>query len=603
VKTFEGQGQIISELTVDNVNYFIHLEKGCKLSPVVPLEVKAIYLRDKMSSEFVEPHLKDEDYYKKSMGAYSAWSYEIHVRQVREILQSVPSGWTVVAPADGIGIVARAWKGKYIGGDSATSVYTDKSVVLEDLSRTVLRGLKEEGPKIFIFSYCWEWVPAEIRSLMRSEGSPYFVLQPTDTLSYIDRLTEFSHYGPGLFGCRVPVEWVFSMHSHERFKPVDTVLFSENLLVNPGFRVVSDSDYLKYYLAMQPLSPINIVGTAHLQNLVLNPSTSESFPWLATTIEEFLMIRAQRKTDRIYFAPCGAYLDQPIPTPLAKVMRSGAFVLPMRQILVTEFDEAFRLSLKDRLPCVVVRDKAYFFCSIPSVQGYQVNVNYQYGMVKGLIRFVAPASYSHVIPYVKVEGMTILIADSERTMALCKCSLKTPADYARVIGWWYSSSSPPKSFLRDLQTFGSGKCECEILSWSATSPQELLQKAQGSQLKLRPAHVTHCKVYDANCILCQKILHSPVSVLFSCGHQKDFICTTLDQKIADAGESLFLQKHRPKEARLQEAGHLSNLYSPKGPVLVTLEAMLLDAEFDGADKQRIGEMIAQVKRRMSVDAT
>jgi len=150
VVSFTGVGPVVASIPTYDQNYLICEGRG-DFRTLVPLEVKAVYLQKCMDS-LPGRSVTAESYRESAMGTYSVWSYPIHVEQVRDVVKSVPADWTIIAPADGMGVIASAWKGPLVSGDRTSSPITHRSVVPEHIEETVMRGLCNKSKRVVIFS-------------------------------------------------------------------------------------------------------------------------------------------------------------------------------------------------------------------------------------------------------------------------------------------------------------------------------------------------------------------------------------------------------------------------------------------------------------------
>jgi len=152
IATYIGIGELLGTISTSNVDYEI-ASQDCGDRIQVPLEVKAIYQQRYMEKDFTTPDLVKSDYYKRSMASYSSWSLAIHMDQIKDVLKNVPSSWTVIAPADGLGVVARSWTGKVVSGDQVKTELSESCTRQEQIEQTLDRGYSAKGDKVIVFSY------------------------------------------------------------------------------------------------------------------------------------------------------------------------------------------------------------------------------------------------------------------------------------------------------------------------------------------------------------------------------------------------------------------------------------------------------------------
>lgn len=246
VRAFEGSLDAVeSTICVQEANYcFCRRPRSSK--PVVVADgVKLLWLRRTFIPS-VKYDLTSEQYYSKSMGEYSAWSFAVHQKQVSQVLELLPEGATVVAPGDGIGVCARLWKGpnKVISGDSQFSV--DSLVQREPFLATMMRGRKVGG-SVLILSYVWSLMSDEEREVARYWPGQVFLIDAKTVCP----LPYYQH-GPGIFSNRR------QMKSQKLAAPESPladrrVLFSENLLRLTEISDQGDNPSIRYWQAMRPL--------------------------------------------------------------------------------------------------------------------------------------------------------------------------------------------------------------------------------------------------------------------------------------------------------------------------------------------------------------
>jgi hypothetical protein len=251
--------------------------------------------------------LSDEEYYSINLAMYSTWSYPIHRAQVRQILPKLSPDTTVIAPADGVGIVARSWMGKKVCGDKNRTIMSDQSVKEETIMTTIRRGMLEEGSKVIILSYCSMFMDEGDLEIVKRTGVPVYILEARDVFRH-----KADHLGPGLFGWNGAFSCVNIV---ERvIKDRGQIPYSENLLNKSSFIFLSSSIYHDAFTTLRPLAPVsydeNFKGVKGRTN-VADPSPL--VPVLFATLEEYLNERSRFAKRYHYLAFLGVTEMEDVP--------------------------------------------------------------------------------------------------------------------------------------------------------------------------------------------------------------------------------------------------------------------------------------------------
>jgi hypothetical protein len=212
----------------------------------VPDPVKWAYLLTLSETDI--PDLTLPRYYETKLTSYSSWSFPIHKRQLEEVLRAIPLDTVVVAPADGIGVVASLWKGDVVAGDIAASSWTNKRVHREVMMETYRRSLVQFAgrKKVFILAYCQQFL--EDFELAVFAGLPTVFVEANDKVTSRIYVREIC---PGVFATASYLSTV-PLVNPEFVKPyLGHVLYTENLLQHV-YVVLAPSQYTKYYEGMCP---------------------------------------------------------------------------------------------------------------------------------------------------------------------------------------------------------------------------------------------------------------------------------------------------------------------------------------------------------------
>jgi hypothetical protein len=197
--------------------------------------------------------------------------------------------------------------GLKVCGDLNLSDMSHEAVRKETIMATINRGMKVEGEKVIVLSYCSMFMTEEELMVVKSKGVPVYILEARDSF----RMSA-DHLGPGLFGwngahsCVNIVERVI--------KDKGTIPYSENLLNAPSFIFLSSSIYHDAFTSLRPLAPVSygpdFKGVKGRTN-VAEPSVL--VPVLFATLEEYLNNGERFLGRRQYLAFLGVYEMEVIP--------------------------------------------------------------------------------------------------------------------------------------------------------------------------------------------------------------------------------------------------------------------------------------------------
>jgi len=198
-----------------------------------------------------KPLFKDEEYYESA--SYGMWTAENHRNQVERVLRGIPSHVCVIAPGDGLGVVAALRKNK-ISGDMAITPMTHCDVKKESITATLLRGLDYTGEKVFVLSYIASFMTDSDWSIIKEEQ--VIVVDSNHVVRSV--MSGTLHIGgPGVVS--YGIDGILS-DVWEFRKKIVAVNYTENLLTASGFDVEDDSPAVSYLLTVAPgkrLFPLN----------------------------------------------------------------------------------------------------------------------------------------------------------------------------------------------------------------------------------------------------------------------------------------------------------------------------------------------------------
>jgi hypothetical protein len=559
IATYVGSGELLGTISTSDVDYEIaSQDRGDRIQ--VPLEVKAIYQQRYMEKDFTTPDLVKSDYYKRSMASYSSWSLAIHMDQIKDVLKNVPSSWTVIAPADGLGVVARSWTGKVVSGDQVKTELSESCTRQEQIEQTLDRGYSAKGDKVIVFSYCWDWVTQDVKHDLAVRKTPFLVLQPTDHMKIDESGLFFRHFGPGLFGSFVPVEWEFHVHQVERFRPSSGVLYSENLLVHRGFQFYSYSDYFKYFSAMKPMAPV----WCHWDcgDSPLNHKEDKTLPHLASNLSELFDILAKKSDAEVYFAPIGRMFSRVVLWDFRRGKESSRYLAPAREVIAVPQDWVLLPMVKKYFPFFEHEKIIYFYCSVPQILPLHVAFVIRYAhTVIGKIEFVDRGMISEYHPYVRQSNTNLIIASKHMSMNVCICSLQTDSDIAKLILNFFPDGECPLYFVQEIVLFASSNGNTVGMEkWKDLRPQAILKLGLDSKLEFKTlSQVSHCSRFNPWCAKCRdEVLGITVTLKpCRCYHQDLVMANTQIYATGNRGEMSNRCLSPPSVEQLRECSGVS----------------------------------------------
>jgi len=382
------------------------------------------------------------------MDSYSSWSYDVHQDQLRDVLRNVPRSSTIVAPADGLGVVAGMWEGPIVSGDYVVTDLTHPSTREEDIHDTVVRGLAVGKDKVFVFSYCWEWVQERTKLLLRD--CQIVVLQPVDVLPQLCEGVVWIHAGPGLFVAGVPYTWQLRLRVLEYYRPPDSISFSENLLQQPGFQVLSPSAYLTYYQTMMPRAPISLLGA--VQCVRGNIVEDQRLPVLATSLADLFNPLVEQMP--VYFAPIGKIFEGIVAWGIERTLETKRYQLPLRQVVVVESDSPFAEVVRAQFDYLEREGRCFFYNSRTTVCAVIQEPDPMIRVVAGVEFTKAPISIRQ-LPVVMVRGTSMMISDGTKSVRYCACVIRSQSDVCHIIHTWFPEGGVTAHFVTDVLCFSS----------------------------------------------------------------------------------------------------------------------------------------------------
>jgi len=208
----------------------------------VPASLKTMWLRRACSQKRVD--FLDPGYYLQHFTEYTVWSFEVHTQQVAQVLKLIPKSATIVAPGDGIGIVARQWpSSQVISGDFSRNDLTSKIVELETFQETMNRGAPGN---VLLLSYVYSLFSIVEQRMMALWDGPVVVLDNRD----VSPGPQFQQIGPGVFVTGFEGQVV----GNEDFTPMSSQLFSENLLAIENISFIERNPSVNYWERMRPMT-------------------------------------------------------------------------------------------------------------------------------------------------------------------------------------------------------------------------------------------------------------------------------------------------------------------------------------------------------------
>jgi len=258
----------------------------------VPDAIKSVWLKTTFQYSKVKDYLSPE-YYLMQMNAYSSWSFDIHKKQLIQVLENIPKDRQIVAPGDGIGLCSRIWEGSLpvISGDLAQTNWT-YGVKKETIQETMERGSAPGA--VLVLSYVLSLMTEAERLFVDSWPGPIAVIEPKMVLT----LPGFQMVGPGVWVRAFESLWLPKITMAEQIMSVDQILFSENLLSLETISFIYENPAVKYWKRMRPL------GQAKLWK------KGEVAPLVVYSLPEWKEILSQIGGIIVYLVPLGGFWNE-----------------------------------------------------------------------------------------------------------------------------------------------------------------------------------------------------------------------------------------------------------------------------------------------------
>jgi hypothetical protein len=226
------------------------------------------------------------------MTSYTLWSFGLHYRQLEEVLRPLPPSSVLVAPGDGIGLVARLWKGQVISGDFSRNPLTSQIVATESFSVTMDRGMKIEG-SVLVLSYVFSLLSSSEQLRAIHWPGPIIVVDNRD----ISPGPQFEHVGPGIFVSGFSASITLSTD----YVPASKQLFSENLLALESISFIERNPSVHYWNTLRPL------GSCKSRVKSSDVLVVHSLPELARYVSD------KQAVSGCYLTSIGRYFDGVVP--------------------------------------------------------------------------------------------------------------------------------------------------------------------------------------------------------------------------------------------------------------------------------------------------
>lgn len=345
--------------------------------------------------------------------------------------------------------------------------------------------------------------------MLRTMRDPIVVLQATDALPH-SVPKELNGYrwkqlGPGVFGMNIPDEWEMYVHVAERYRPSPSILYSENLIMQPGLDIQAPSDYATYYRTMVPL---RLEGSQH--------------PLLCTTLGQLVHVHEMMPKKEIYFAPIGKRFKGVWEWPTS--WEAVHHMLPLRTVMAIALEDLHKVAfVKEHFVSYEYKRMLYFYVSIDPQSKISMSIQTAEGSTR------ASVSIKEYLPYHAkwaIHGDKLLVYSERYTHSYCVCHFKTIADVYYVASLWLDSpgsGSTDIQFLSDLAYFVNQRVE--MRDWNPEVVQNmsritLHQKMKGHTI-VALGGMTDALRWRHNvctgCVVCMP-LNRRRSEISCCGH-------------------------------------------------------------------------------------
>jgi len=406
--------------------------KGAPVAIEVPKSVKLAWLR----RTFVVAQKQDyltQVYYQASMEQYSSWSFELHQKQVAQLLENLPTDSQIIAPGDGIGVVAKQWKGEkpVIAGDLVSTPWSE-GVVQESFMDTMNRGLSGD---VLILSYVLSMMNEEEKRCVSMWRGPVMVIEPKDHMI----LQGFEHVGPGVWIKDVPRIYRPVVSVSEGPARTYGVAYSENLLTLPEISCLTDNIAVQYWKSMRP------------QGKVVVWTKGEVIPLVIATLPEYFFYKSRIQGSIVYLAAIGKFWDGGAEEFLMDAVNT---ITTRRVYKISRPQLRVKSSLKRFVSYYEDFDRFYFCC--PMVKSFVINFPGVQASFDALEKEVKPSQAIWLGKnargyYIEVPGGILIVPDTQES----RCLLSVYAEYVRLRGYYDNIAlfeSSWKKKMRELRT-------------------------------------------------------------------------------------------------------------------------------------------------------
>jgi len=437
-----GCGSVLETLT-DALGVLILMSESAGVPYDVSDTMKHIWLSSFGRSS---AKLSSAEHYSEGLSGYSVWSMEPHAAQIKEILPSIPSSSTIVAPADGIGLIATLWEGSVVSGDLNVVDMTSEKTRNETIIETLRRGSLSNSP-VVILSYASVFMSSADWEYLIKMRCPTFIVDVTDyahNFPKSDPSWSPILIGPGVYGVNVPPQWGSATMRTEGVRIAKTVPYSENLLQVSVPIFLSRSPYMLYYLRQRPLAPFSVVN-GFLGEVPVGKLVASGNIYVAVTLKEYLSVCTSPFPT--YFAPIGRIQAYPSIHSLPQFASVGKF--PLRAVcgmnrhspLVDHIKSSLRTS-----SCYISAEMCYFFLSGEEIVSFPILSRGQTS-ISGLLHFIPdlPISVGSGC-YVRFSEGSYKVSTGQSTKTLRAVPGPIRPEVIRILSSQFKDYRPPDDF-------------------------------------------------------------------------------------------------------------------------------------------------------------
>jgi len=340
IRVFEGDMNSAYETLNVAGQIFLLCKKPTKERKEITVmdAVKAVWLKTTFQYSKTKDYLSME-YYQLQMNTYSSWSFGIHQNQITQLLENIPSDKQIVAPGDGIGLCARAWKGSMpvISGDLVLTNWSE-GVKKETLQETMIRGCAPGS--VLVLSYVLSLMTEEERQFVNAWPGPIGIIEPRTTLT----MQGFQMVGPGVWVRGFPELWYPKITTAEQVMSVDQVLFSENLLSLVEISYLVENPAVKYWMRMRPMGKVRMWRKGEVAPLVVY------------SLVEWKTIRKEVEGAMVYLVPLGKiWQEEP-----RRIVLDVKMDLTWRVVYEVPWASDYQMEIKRKSQWVRIEEKLLF---------------------------------------------------------------------------------------------------------------------------------------------------------------------------------------------------------------------------------------------------